>query len=342
MQASEPGSSNGGRDAMEAQAARLLARLNNAPTSEDEAEICAWIESDPRHAVAFARAEAAWEAAERLKSAAADITLPPLAAIVSEEQQRRLSRNIMIAAAVAVLFFLVAAIVTVRTFSGMDRYQTGIGEYRDIALDDGSTLHLNSDSEAEVRFTSNGRKVRIIKGEASFDVAHDRKRPFDVEARSAVIRAVGTAFNVRMRPSIVELTVTQGTVTVHSGGGTAQKVPAGSGAVIQPRTIALTHLGPKLIDQRTAWREQMVELDGETIEQATGEFNRYRAAPILIGDTRVSSLRIGGRFRTSDSREFLSALQLSLPIRAVHGEDGSVMLLYRDEDPAPADNSAAL
>lgn len=329
----------GERDAIEAQAARLLARLNSAPDTETESEICAWVESDPRHAVAFARAEAAWEAAERLKSAAADVTLPPLETIISEEQQRRLSRNIMIAAAVAVLFFLVAAIVTVRTFSGIDRYQTGIGEIRDIALSDGSTLHLNSDSEAEVRFTDNGRKVRIIKGEASFDVAHDTSRPFDVEARSAVIRAVGTAFNVRMRPSIVELTVTQGTVTVHSGGSVGQKVAAGSGAVIQPRTIALTRLGSKLIDQRTAWREQMVELDGETIEQAAGEFNRYRAAPILIGDTRVSSLRIGGRFRISDSREFLSALQLSLPIRAVKGEDGSVMLLYRDEDPVPADNS---
>lgn len=257
-----------------------------------------------------------------------------MAEIVSEEQQRRLSRNIMIAAAVAVLFFIVAAIVTVRTFSGIDRYQTDIGELRDIALDDGSILHLNSDSEAEVRFTANGRKVRIIKGEASFDVAHDQKRPFDVEARSAVIRAVGTAFNVRMRPSVIELTVTQGTVTVHSGGSTAQKVAAGSGAVIQPRTIALTHLGPKLVDQRTAWREQVVELDGETIEQAAGEFNRYRATPILIGDSRVSALRIGGRFRINDSREFLSALQLSLPIRAVQGEDGSVMLLYRDEEPA--------
>lgn len=260
-------------------------------------------------------------------------------AVVSEEQQRRLSRNIMVAAAVAVMLFIVAAIVTVRTFSGVSRYETGIGQISDIALEDGSTLHLNSDSEAEVRFTDHGRKVRILKGEASFDVAHDRSRPFDVEARSAVIRAVGTAFNVRLRPSIVELTVTHGTVTVSSGDRLAQKVAAGSGAVIQPRSITLTRLDSRLIGQRTAWREQMVELDGETVEQAAGEFNRYRAAPILIGDTRVSSLRIGGRFRISDSKEFLSALQLSLPIRVVDGQDGSVMLLYRDE---PQDKPGSL
>ena len=340
MQASGPGSGNKDRDATEAEAARLLARLNSDPTPQDEEEFCRWIESDPAHAVAFARAEAAWDAAERLKSAAADVNLPPLETIVSEEQQRRLSRNIMIAAAVAVALFIVAAIVTVRTFSGIDRYETRVGEIRDIALNDGSILHLNSDSEAEVRFTDIGRKVRVTKGEASFDVAHDQGRPFDVEVRSALIRAVGTAFNIRMRPSVVELTVTQGTVTVHSGSSALQQVSAGSGAVIQPRSIDLTHLSSKLIGQRTAWRDQMVELDGETIEQAASEFNRYRRAPILIGDARVSSLRVGGRFRVSDSKEFLSALQLSLPVRVVTGEDGSIMLLYRDE-PAIADNGVA-
>ncbi|PDH66276.1 MAG: hypothetical protein CNE89_09635 [Sphingomonadaceae bacterium MED-G03] len=339
MQASGPGSSCGDRDAIEAEAARLLARLENNPSPQDEADICAWIEADPRHAVAFARAEAAWDASERLKSAAADITLPPLQPTLSEEDQRRLSRNIMVAAGVAILLFIVAAIVTVRTYSGIEHFETGVGQMRDIALEDGSTLHLNSDSEVEARFTSNGRKVRVLKGEASFEISHDPDRPFDVEARAAVIRAVGTAFNVRLRPSLVELTVTHGTVTVHSGDSPQQQVVAGSGAVIQPRSIALTRLGPRLIEQRTAWREQMVELDGETVEQAAGEFNRYRKTPILIGDTRVSALRIGGRFRTTDSREFLAALQTSLPVRAVDGEDGSVMLLYRDETASAGDDA---
>jgi transmembrane sensor len=85
-----------------------------------------------------------------------------------------------------------------------------------------------------------------------------------------------------------------------------------------------------VIRQRTAWRRKLVHLEGETIEQAAGEFNRYRAAPILIGDPRVSSLRIGGQFHIADSGKFLSALQSRLPVRVVDGEDGSVMLLYRD------------
>lgn len=327
MQASGPGSS---RDEIEAQAACLLARLNGDPTPEEEAEICAWVESDPRHAIAFARAEAAWEATERLKSAAAEVRLPPMQAIVSEEQQRRLSRNIMIVAAAAVLLFAAAAVVTIYTFCGVERYETRIGQISDIKLEDGSTLHLNSDSAAEVRFTDHGRKVRLLKGEASFEVARDVERPFDVEARSATIRATGTSFNLRLRPSLTELTVTHGSAAVRVRDN-EQDVRAGAGAVIQPRNISLTRLDPMLVRQRIAWRKRMVELNGETVEQAASEFNRYRTAPILIGDTRVSSLRIGGRFATADSQQFLSVLQLSLPVRVVHGQDGSVMLLYRDD-----------
>lgn len=239
----------------------------------------------------------------------------------------------MIVAAIAILLFIVAAIVTVRTFNDVERYQSGIGEIRDLRLTDGTILHLNSDSEAEVRFTNHGRKVRILKGEASFNVAPDRERPFEVEARSALIRARRSAFNVRLRPSLIEVTVSQGALSLSCGNHRAERVTAGEGAILQPRSFILTRLDPQLVSQRTAWRRKMVELNGETVEQAANEFNRYRTAPILIGDTRVSSLRVSGKFRTADSGAFLTMLQGALPVRAVNGEDGSVMLLSRDSLP---------
>ncbi|GLV21000.1 sigma factor regulator FemR [Sphingobium sp. TomMM35A] len=328
MQASGPGSNS--REEVEAEAARLLAKLNSNPTAQDEADICAWIEADPRHAIAYARAEAAWEAAERLKSAAADVNLPPVSEVVTEEQQRRLSRNIMIVAGIAVILFILAAIVTVRTFNDVDHHETRIGEIRTISLPDGSRLHLNSDSAVDVRFTSNGRKVRLLKGEAAIEVAPDAHREFDVEARSAIVRARDTALNLRLRPSLIELTVTKGTAIVSCGNRPPRQVAAGNGAVLQPRSFVLTRLDPNVVRQRTAWRKQLVHLEGETIEQAAGEFNRYRDAPILIGDARVSALRIGGEFHIGDSGKFLSLLQSRLPVRAVSGDDGSIMLLYRD------------
>ncbi|GLV27661.1 hypothetical protein TomTYG75_01880 [Sphingobium sp. TomTYG75] len=106
-----------------------MVRLNTDPAAQDEAELSAWIEADPQHAIAYARAEAAWESAEVLKSATADNDLPTIALIASEPQ-RRLSRNIMIAAGVAVILFIIAAIFSVRTVDDADHQETRIGELR--------------------------------------------------------------------------------------------------------------------------------------------------------------------------------------------------------------------
>ncbi|CAN5216429.1 FecR domain-containing protein [soil metagenome] len=306
-------------------------RLGLDPDPAETAAIYRWIDADPAHAVAFARAEVAWEASARLKASpterAALANAPESPAYAHPPKRRR----IMAAAMIAATLLAAISLVTFHKLYGMQRYATAIGQVSDVHLADGSVMHLNSGSVAEVRLTDHGRFIHVLNGEISFDVAHDKTRPFDVQAQSAVIRAVGTAFNVRLRESLVELTVTQGIVAVRSGKGVGQRVNAGNGAAIRPETIALTRLGPQLIGQRMAWREHMVELDGDTVEQAIAEFNRYRKAPLVIGDARVSGLRIGGRFRTTESEQFLAALQLTLPIRAVPGEDGSVMLLHKEE-----------
>lgn len=306
-------------------------RLSLDPDPAERIAIYGWIDAHPAHAVAFARAETAWEASARLKASATESVTPTPVVEAASHDHYSGRRRFLIAGLVAASLLVAVSLVSFHKFYGVQRYATGVGEVRDIHLADGSVMHLNSGSAAEVRLTAHHRFIHLLNGEISFDVAHDKTRPFDVEAQSAVIRAVGTAFNVRLRESLVELTVTEGIVAVRSGKGVAERVKAGNGAAIRPENIALTNLGQNLIDQRMAWREHMVELDGDTVEQAVAEFNRYRTAPLVIGDARVSGMRIGGRFRTTESDEFLAALQMTLPIRAVPGEDGSVMLLHKDQ-----------
>lgn len=322
------------RQQIEAEAARLFARLSVDPASTEATAAYAWVDQDPRHAVAFAKAEAAWESAERLKALpeeeirAFDDASPP----EDKPVRRRLNWR-WFGIAAASLLLAVSAVLYYHMPVTRD-YRTAIGETEDVKLPDGSTMHLNSGSSATVHFTRQRRYVRILNGEASFTVTDDDTRPFDVAANTAIMRATGTAFNVRLRESLVELTVTEGTVAVRSADGAeSERVLAGNGAAIRPRAVALTLLKPDLIERRMAWRSKMVELDGDTVEQAVAEFNRYRRAPLVICDARVSGLRIGGRFRTSDSDEFLSTLLMTLPVRAVRGADGSVMLLYRESAP---------
>ena len=106
-------------------------------------------------------------------------------------------------------------------------YSTVMGEFRRISLGDGSTLSLNTNSEAKVTFSAKNRKVELVRGEGLFKVARDTSRPFDVHAGSTVVRAVGTEFSVRLRDeSSVDVLVAEGKVSINPP--SSPTFPAGS------------------------------------------------------------------------------------------------------------------
>ncbi len=69
-------------------------------------------------------------------------------------------------------------------------------------LNDGSVVNLNTNSLMRVQLTPELRHVVLERGEALFKVTHDKKRPFDVDAGSTTVRAVGTEFSVRVREPV--------------------------------------------------------------------------------------------------------------------------------------------
>jgi len=288
------------------------------------------VAADARHAVAFARMEAAWENSERLRAAPPLLETPPAAASRAPQlSRRRLAFGALAAASAAVV-----ATVGWRLLDNVELFRTKVGERRVVALKDGSKVTLNTASTVEVAFTDTERRVRLVRGEALFEVAHDPAKPFLVDAGSARFRALGTAFNVRLRPDVVELTVTQGVVGVAAREGevsvpTAARIPAGGGAVVRSGAVAPTALDDQHLRQRTAWQEGVLEFDGESLAQVVGEFNRYRGQPIVIGDARLESLRIGGRFEVDEADKFLAALTSSFPIQAITTTDGGVLLVEK-------------
>lgn len=274
--------------------------------------------------------EAAWEAGERLRASPPPVETPDVAVHVAPPVSRRaLVGGSLVAAIVAG-----AATAVWRHASDVELYHTRLGQRRTITLADGSRIHLNTASAVEVALRRSTRRIRLVKGEALFEVAHDPERPFLVEAGSARLRAIGTAFNVRIRDTVVELTVTEGIVAVGESTAdlhraTAPKVRAGGGAVIGSGAVAPTALDSAILRQRTAWQDGVIELDGETLAQAVAEFNRYRGQPIVIGDPRLANLRVGGRFEIDEADKFLTAVEASFPVNAIAAADGSILLVTR-------------
>jgi transmembrane sensor len=280
--------------------------------------------------------EAAWEASERLRAVppplerAARAVAPSLQPVMA----RRFNRRSALFGGVAAASAAVAATVAWQLFDNVELYRTEVGERRVVLLRDGSRVTLNTASTVEVAFTRAQRRVRLVRGEALFEVAHDAAKPFLVDAGAARFQALGTAFNVRVRPDVVELTVTQGVVAVVAGESGVQrpvaaKISAGAGAVVRSGAVAPTALDDQHLRQRTAWQDGVLEFDGESLAQVVAEFNRYRNQPIVIGDARLETLQIGGRFEVDEADKFLTALTSSFPIAAITTADGGVMLVEK-------------
>jgi transmembrane sensor len=311
------------------EAVRLVVELSSVDPETARIKSMRWAAQGPAHAIALARAEVAWQQAGRLRAAPpvmVDEAIAGLAGRVEAWLTRRQAVGGLIAGSAAAG----VATVAVRGLHSVDRYRTALGQRRSLLLADGSRIELNTATAIEVRLEAKRRLVYLLPGEAMFDIAHDAARPFLVRVGPSLLRVLGTAFNVQLRQDLVELTVSRGEVGVQDGDAPMPRVSAGSGAAIRAGAVAVTPLNRQIVGQRLAWQGGIIVFDGETLAQAVEEFNRYRAQPLVIGDSRVAALRVGGRFSTADSAKFVEALQESFPVRAVTAPDQSVILVATD------------
>jgi transmembrane sensor len=323
------------------QAARWLVRLDGlGPESREAvlAEFETWANSDLRHRAAYLRLSTAWTKSGRLR------TLVPAGAPIDRDFLRRRPprapwhRSLWMAGLAAGI----AAVVLLGWWQFQPAtmvYRTELGGSSRVPLADGSTVVLNTDSEIRVRLSGSVRAVWLERGEAIFDVAHDRRRPFDVHVESAMVRAVGTSFDVRrLVGQGIDVIVTEGTVAVgapdvmHPSGAavpTPVLVAAGEAAMARAGHVEVRKIDGAEAARRLAWQGGQISFQGETLAEAIGEFNRYSRRQMALADPELGTLRVGGSFKTTDIDSFAAALQSSFGLHA--DEEGRDILVIRRE-----------
>jgi transmembrane sensor len=274
------------------------------PTLAMLSELNAWLAEDARHQGAFLRAEAAWKSFDRLgilASNEADISEP----------EGWMSRRGMLAA--GVLGAAGASLATAATVAFMwtERGQilTPLGEIRRVPLSDGSLVAVNTNSELNISLKPDLRDLALDKGEVWFEVAKDRKRPFLVSAGDVRVRALGTAFSVRRRDDGADVLVTEGVVETWTVSSENRKRLVSAGSKVFVSDVAGPSMvvdAPMQIDRVLAWRDGEIALDGETLADAAGEFNRYNTRKIFI-DPTLSDKRLVGWFHTNEPETFAAA-----------------------------------
>jgi transmembrane sensor len=226
------------------------------------------------------------------------------------------------AAGAALLFLLIAVTVIWWTRNGErfglpQTYSTARAEQRVQELPDGSVLHLNTDSEATVRYSRHERVVRLARGQAFFEVAHDGRRRFRIEAGPAGVIAVGTEFDVYRKSGTVVVTVVEGSVAVFAG----RAPPLTSSGLLVPDATRLDagyqlevsdRVGlPRRVDARAtvAWLRRQIEFEDEPLGEVAAEFNRYGRLELEIDDESIRALRISGIFDAYDTDSFAAFLE---------------------------------
>lgn len=292
------------------------ARLDRGLDGTERDELDHWLAADGRHRGALLRAQAALSLLDRGRALA-------LFGEEGPEEAADRGRRHFFRLGAAGLVAAIAVGLGWRRWLGVTPISTAVGEIRRLPLDDGSLAVVNSASHIRVAFTHDRRDIELARGEAWFEVAKNRTRPFTVVAGNVRIQAVGTAFDVRRRDGASEVMVTEGKVKVWSIASDAEPtlVTVGQHAIVRDAgDVMVNPQTPNLSDQRLAWREGRIVLDNMTLAQAAAEFNRYHARPLEI-DPSLGERHVVGWFHTDDLDGFAQAAAIMVGGRVEQGND---------------------
>lgn len=310
------------KESIRQQAEAWFARLRAEDCSTAECrDFDGWLAADAEHAAAYAKVERLWNDLEGL---AGDIDIQRARRSVRISARHHGRRLLLIAASLAALMAAGLLALLFGIFTPGQRYATGHGEQRSVVLADGSRLILNTDTELEVLTQPNLRSVRLIKGEALFEIVHDPRRPFVVKSGGNTIVDLGTRFDVRQDDGPVMVTVLQGEVSVERGDrslqlGPGEQVTAGRG--VWRRGTA----NPSVV---AAWTQGRLVFRSTPLGDAIAEANRYGSTRLVIADPQLDQIRVSGEFRIGETQALVHALEGAFPIRAESDPNGDTIRLY--------------
>ena len=320
------------------QAAQWWLTLHSGEASVNERhEFDAWVAQSPERVAAYLRTALLMRAAKSSRVRWPETTAEALVdeakrslqqgvrvlhegsppSMAGSRRHRFPARRWLVTATATALF---AAIGTAWFVYAMPQdFHTGFGERRSVLLNDGSMVTLNSESRIRVDLRKDRRLVSLEAGEALFRVTHDAARTFEVNIGDAVVRDVGTEFNIKRRARQTIVTVISGKVAVMEGSARAARhvpAPDESGTVSLGPAERLVIVGAEWatpqrnVNVRAAvsWTQNKLIFEHTPLSEAADDFNRYNRGRIEIQGGQLQRREVSGVFQADDPKSFLAFL----------------------------------
>lgn len=340
-------------DVITSEAASWLAQIDSGALSEpDKLALAEWMSRSPRHRAELRRVEHMWGGVDVLIDQSLLTSRPSISllnVVSAWAQLRPIKVGAVCLFLVCTTFFALAWLsvepdaepVTVESATERSfTYQAPRGQTRVLPLADGSVMYLNSNGIAEVRYTENERQIRLLNGEAMFDVTKDPRRPFRVYAGGGRVEAIGTLFIIKLVDNDLELTVSEGQVRLDNTSFNAatrphsesvktnlQEVLVNDGErVLSKNMHAIVKVDDHDIARYTAWVQGMQIFQGDTLKYIVEEVSRHSAKQIVIADPVLGKLRMGGVFELGAVDKLLSTLVESLDVRVTQVDENLIYI----------------
>jgi len=201
------------------------------------------------------------------------------------------------------------------------------GQRSEIVLEDGTKVYLNANSSLKYpfHFLKKNRKVYLC-GEAYFNVKHDAKSPFIVNAHGFNIMDVGTEFNVDSYTyNYLKVSLLQGDIKVSSPDNRDYHIPVGSKLEMKNNHISISRI--RNMDYYK-WKDGLLCLKDTKLLDIFSKLELYFDVKIII-KTNIDNESYSGKFRIGDGIvHVMDVLQTYNGFRYKINDENTIITIY--------------
>lgn len=323
------------------EAAAWLVKHDRGLTAGEQDEFFQWLAADPQHGAWYSRHRGGWNRLDGIAAWRPEHSAEPNPDVLA----RPLRIPAWIRPASVALAACVVLGLSVALWPGRElvpataaplAVQATTGGYERRQLEDGSVLELNHGATVDVNFSPGERRIALRGGEALFTVARDTRRPFVVRAGGVEVRAVGTAFNVRLASGEVEVLVTEGRVQVAPPSApptaSAPLVSAGERAVVALTANAVPQISRASAQQLArvrAWQPQLLDFSSTPLAEVIAELNRRNRVQLVLEHPASAAVPIVASIRSDNLEGFVNLVAAAAGLQAERRGDYEIALVGR-------------
>lgn len=295
------------RERASGEAAEWLVRLHEEPDDAGlRARFEGWRRADPAHALAWSEVTETFDLIGQALPAEDPLPMPASARRPRLGSGRRwwLAAAATAIAACVALVFLPGLMLRL----GAD-YATSTGEWREVRLTDGSVIDLAPRSAIDVALAADHRDIRLLAGQAFFEVTPDAARPFQVKGQGVTATVLGTGFAMRLGENAADVAVRHGLVQVDYASTTpptSRRLEAGDWLRVSWSGQAASGRNPP--DEIGAWRQGQLVAHNQPIADIVEELRPYFSGLIVIASDSVGRRRVTGVYNLREPVEALRAV----------------------------------